>query len=348
MKKKKSEEANHTKLEIKGSRNTTVNTLYGPLNINRRYLCGKDSSIKPLIGKGSIFPLDERLGIDSLPYNSTCAVMSAIAFESVRASSFDDAQKRIENRLRDTFSTSFIWNITNYVGFIAVEDRNKRVGKLIKAFESGNPKSVFDLYNDVDIREFLYFMTDGLFLNTHPIDIHRIINQISTWRECKSGMVFDPCKLEKKQTGKNGEERYTIKGADYDAIIGSADEALFVFLDLMLRNGLKEDTTVILVSDGADWIQNINEKILKPLGVHVIAINDLYHTKQNIGLFCKYVNEKIEGKEKGYENTLPLDANLISKLVENGEIDEALVILRPHESLKAKNLVNAYSYINDL
>ena len=151
----------------------------------------------------------------------------------------------------------------------------------------------------------------------------------------------------KKQTGKNGEERYTIKGADYDAIIGSANEALFVFLDLMLRNGLKEDTTVILVSDGADWIQEINKKILKPLGVHVIAINDLYHTKQNIGLFCKYVNEKIEGKEKGYENTLPLDANLISKLVENGEIDEALVILRLHESLKAKNLVNAYSYIND-
>ena len=274
--------------------------------------------------------------------------MSEIARETVRAHSYGEASEQLEVFLRDTYSPSYIWEITNFVGFILINERDKRISKLRDLYKANFSKSeVFTLYKSGFQADKLYSLIDGSFLNTRPDDINVVLKNMSNWRECKAAMVFAPQDLVMRKPGKHGEERYSIKKSDYDAFIGKADDFKFIFLDLLLRNGLCEDTTVILLSDGADWIQRIAEEMLKPLGIKIIPINDLYHTKENIGKFCQYVNDQISKNAEGFQELNQLDADYIISLVENGKAEIAINELEPYRNISVKGLVNAYTYIND-
>ena len=356
----------------KGLRKTYVITQHGLLEYTRTALCGKFSSLKDMIGSSYVFPKDILLKTDNLPYHMTCERMLHSTLEAIRARSFEEASLRLIENLHYSSSISHIWKIANYIGFIVLQERNKRTRILADAFANGTlPEAIDKYYSHVEQVPELYSLVDGSMVDTRPDCPKEAKENESNWRECKMAMAFRPSDLKLRKSGENGEERFTIEKASYDAFIGSVEDFKFIWLDLLLRNGVKPGTTVVHLSDGADWIYRMAHDLLEPLGVKLIAINDLFHTKENIGTFCKYVNDKISDCKKRYSNpemlkglekcehnntddllfynSSYLSADNIIFLVEEGNIEEALSLLEPFKDLKVskQGVVNAYKYIDE-
>lgn len=324
-------------------------------------MCGKNQSLKSIINTGTIYPLDNALGVETLPYEVTCDVLLRITREAVRSHSYKEAQLRLSEILPFAPSSSYIWEISNFIGYIALLEREKRIEKLKQALETGNLSQIASLsYPDIKSPDVIYACVDGSFLNTRPDELKAMQENISNWKECKMAMIFSPEDLIMRSPGKNGEERYTIGKSDYDAFIGSFDKFKFILLDLLIRNGVTRNTTIVLLSDGADWIYSIATELAKAIGAEIVPINDLFHTKQNIGAFCQYINERIKNSQKNpnhisdeeiklFKEAELLDANKIIELIENGNIACALNILEPFKDIKASKsgVVNAYKYIDE-
>ena len=324
-------------------------------------MCGRNLSLKNVINAGTIYPLDNVLGIETLPYEVTCDVLLRITREAVRSHSYKEAQLRLSEILPFTPSCSYIWEISNFIGYIALQEQEKRIEKLKHALEIGTLSQIASLaYPDIKSPNVIYACVDGSYLNTRPDELKAMQENISNWKECKMAMVFSPEDLIKRKPGRNGEERYTIGKSDYDAFIGSFDIFKFILLDLLIRNGVTKNTTIVLLSDGADWIYTIVTDLARAIGAEIVPINDLFHTKQNIGAFCQYINDRIKNSQKNpdhinseesklFKETELLDANKIIELVENGNIACALKILEPFKDIKTSKsgVVNAYNYINE-
>ena len=237
--------------------------------------------------------------------------MLEIARTAIQAHSFEEAADYLFEKLHYQFSQSFVWKITNFVGFVILDERNRRINRLVEAIMSGDLNDIIPaLYPNCKKVDILYSLIDGSFVNTRSTTASKNFENTSNWRECKMCMTFRPEDLIKRHTKKSTEERYTIGKSDYAAYIGRKDDFKYVFLDLMLQNGTRKGSTVVLISDGADWIYNMVLDMLKPIGVTIVAINDLFHTKQNIGKFCQSVNDV--AKARGEEPLLSAD-NLIAQ-----------------------------------
>jgi hypothetical protein len=113
----------------------------------------------------------------------------------------------------------------------------------------------------------IYFLADGAMLNTRS----------NGWKENKLGMVFSEENMEK--TGSGEKERIRIRRKDFITSFAEGLQPVKKLLRLLAaRNGAFQAREVVVVSDGAPWIENTFAEMFKEL-THIL---DWYHAVEHL------------------------------------------------------------------
>lgn len=306
-----------------------MTTLYGDIEFSRTQLVPADKdSLKKLItltGNKSVYPLDCYLGIDNLPFKITTKMMTAITKEAVRAASYERAAEVIRQHYNVDISDDTVRNVTDFVGGIVFQDDKQRAQTALNNHsEKIDKRTIHKRQSDI-----LYIEMDGAMVNT------RIQVDGTSWRECKIAIAFLSEDL-KSWTTKSGETRRQIVDKRLIGYIGNCHDFLPYVLALAERYEYKLRNQIVVVSDGADWIQKLVGKAF-PNAIHVL---DLSHVKEHIGTFGHYLYKDESDARIWIDN--------IIDLVEDGRIEEVLTKLEPHKNIKCPpNVLNLYTYIDN-
>lgn len=318
-------------LENRGKRERIIRTLHGLLSIRRTVLrpLNETSRAKLLKEEGtkSIVPIDELLRIDRLPFRITISMMMEIAEEAVIMNSYEAVEKRYREKKGIDISDDLIREIVDFVGERVVEDNRKKADsarlcqrnicgeKCAKHAEKG----------------ILFMETDGASVCTRGED-----GKGTFWHENKLGMVFNSSDIH-FWTDRSGKQQHRILKREFVNYLGSASEFKYYFLDLALRYGVYERNEVVLISDGALWIQSMASELF-PDAVHII---DLFHLKENVGEYAKYIIG--ENSDQYHPWT-----NRICNSLEEGNWKDVLKELKQYENRHLpQGVPNLYSYIEN-
>lgn len=302
-------------------------TTQGLLTINRTILRPADEkSMAQLYEETNaqcVVPMDIELGIDTLPFKMTRAMMCEVAFWAQNQSSYKSAETILKKTNGDGVTAATIRLVTDCIGKIVFDadtnEANMRYKQLINMDYTKEKKGI------------LYIQTDGAALNTRVKD-----NNGSTWRENKLGMVFSSDNIQ-TTINKKGEKVSIIRKKEYTSYVGSVDEFKKYLFACAVRNGYGRYQTTVIISDGATWIRNMSDELFPD----AVQILDLYHLCENIYEYAKSVFKNDEAKY------IPWAESLI-KQFKNSETSEALAKIKPYSKRKLpKNVVNLYTYVQN-
>lgn len=274
----------------------------------------------------SIAPVDCVLGIDILPFKVSCKMMCAAAKEAVRARSYSDAKNNIAEKYHINLSAAQIEKITDYIGNLVFDDQ-VRLAK--EAEKSAGIK--------VDKRRRRRRNNDILYLEIDGAMIHiRDKQGEDGWMESKHAIAFHSADIQYYESAKNGEINHRILKRDFIGYIGTADEFKYHFLSLAKQNQSDVCSEVVIISDGASWIQTIAKELF-PNATHIL---DLYHAKENAGKFANAVKEG-EADKKAF-------ADYLCELIDSGEIDTMLQELEAYKDTRLPvGILNFYTYVKN-
>jgi hypothetical protein len=175
---------------------------------------------------------------------------------------------------------------------------------------------------ELPISNRVYVEIDGSMLNTTE----------EGWKEYKLIMYFDESGIKNA-----GENRQTLKKKEFVGSLGEGVENLKNQLKKsMIESGKFSAYEIILISDGAVWIENIFQELFP----NALMILDLYHAKEHIWDCAKEIFKESDKIESW--------ANYYCTLIEYGDVDYLLKNLE-NKIKKTKNqtpLRNLYSYFN--
>lgn len=272
----------------------------------------------------SIFPLDCALGVDKLPFKISCQMMCAIAKEAVRARSYSDASINIAEKFHVQMSSVQVEKVTDFIGAIVYK---------AQLCEAENAKNLQSQKVDGRLRrrrknDILYLEIDGAMVHV------RDKKSGDGWMESKHAIAFNSSNIHYYHSHDGQISGHRIMSRDFTGYIGSADDFKYHFYALAKRNESDYCSELVVISDGALWIQEIVRELL-PKATHIL---DLYHAKENAGKFAQAVKRgKLQKKEF---------ADKLCNLIEEGNIEELLKELLPYkdESLQP-GIPNFYKYV---
>ena len=316
-------------LKNKGYSTRNIITLYGKIPYSRTLLAPADSSsaeaLKELQDGKYVSPLDEYLGVDQLPFKITVRMMSAIAKEAIRASSYQRAADIIREHYGVEISTATVRLVTDYVGSVIFNDDKSRAEEAENSLTLKIDRRKKHRRND----DILYIEMDGALVNT------RVQKEGTSWMECKIGLAFHSNDI-RSWTTKKGETRRQITKKRLVGYIGNYNVFKYHLLALARRYEYQFCTQIVVISDGAGWIQTLVSSLF-PEAVHIL---DLSHVKEHIGDFGKWIMKDEEEASEWIEN--------ITALIEDSRTDEVLDILEEYRGIKCpQNILNLHTYISN-
>lgn len=307
----------------------TLLTVYGYIRYTRTVLRprGKEqiALLKEMTGGKSVVPLDIALGVDRLPFTITTKMMLKIVRDAIEAKSYGDVEKRYKEEYGIEISDDQIRLVVDYVGkkVYAADQEMAR-----NAEEELRKNIQLNKLNREEIGV-LYLEMDGAMVNTRGVE-----NE-SCWREVKTAMTFNSQYIHYWNNRKTGEICSKIEKKDFVSFIGNCHEFRSHVIALLQRNRAYEAEEVVVITDGADWIS----KLVNDICPHAIHILDLYHLKENVWKFAKFIYHNDTAKYTPW-------ANRICDLLEAGKWD---IVLHEIEEYKEKptpdGTVNLYTYI---
>ncbi|MBR1685717.1 MAG: hypothetical protein IJ708_11325 [Clostridia bacterium] len=290
-----------------------------------------EESAKKLLEEGvrAIYPKDCALGVDKLPFKATYLMMSAIAREGIRALSYEKAALEIQEKYHANVSSVHVEKITDYVGQVVMSYAAEEAEKAKAVFQKGFDKRKRHR-RDNDI---LYLELDGAMV--HLRDKPDKDKAKPGWGESKHAIAFHSRNLLYRHRGEDNESHEILK-RDLTGYIGSAEEFENYFLALALRNHVESCSEVVVLSDGALWIQRFIEKYL-PFATFIL---DKYHNKENAG---KWANAVVKGKNQKKEL-----ADLLCDLIDKGDVQGLLSIAEKYKDKPLPpGIPNYYTYVKN-
>ena len=245
--------------------------------------------------KKKIFPLDEELGLDRLPFKISISAMLEIAYWVQLIPSYDGAKKAMQRNTMINVNEDTMRSVANHIGSLVFEAEKANAKAAWDMFETGRlnfpkEKRNYDLYLEVD----------GAMIHTRKPrngnnpEIELVEGEHkSLWMENKLGMAFSSDDFE-WWPDKNGGKQHRIGKREYISILGGVEEFKKHFLALALQNGYGTYKRTILISDGATWIRNMKEELFPD----AYQILDFYHLRENITTFAKDIFDFDESKYK--------------------------------------------------
>ena len=263
-------------------------------------------------------PFDEVLGIADLEHKMTKNFTVEVAYYGQGQSSFTHASDMIKRATHMDVSKETVRKITEDIGSRVFEADEIKASHTLEHMDeietSNNPKGT------------IFVLMDGAAVNTRVQDENG-----STWRENKTVMVFRDKDMIKRANG----DHIIIK-KEYMPFIGSADEFKKFVLDAAVRAGYGKAANIVIIADGATWIRNLCADIF-PDGIQIL---DLYHLKENIYSYGKYI---FQDDPKQY---IPWSEQVIDK-IELGYVDEALTLIPELPDKAPAGVVNLRTYIEN-
>ena len=313
----------------KGREERKLLTLYGTVHYQRTLLTPKNAEFRKILmnceHKRAIFPLDSYLHVDCLPFKITVKMMTAIAKEATRASSYQRAVDVINEHYGVCISKDTVRSVTDFVGAAVFKDDIRRAEEAKASL--ANPFDKRKKHRKPD--DILYIEMDGAMLNT------RIEKEGSSWMECKIGLVFHSGDL-KCWVTKQGQIRREITKKRLVGYIGSCQTFKYHILALAELYDYRCCAKIVVISDGAEWIHRLVKEIF-PDATHIL---DLSHVKERISAYGKWLKGDCEEALNWIKTT--------SEKVEEGEIDSVLTELEPYKDAKCpENVLNLYTYISN-
>lgn len=275
-------------------------------------------------GRRCVFPLDMEMGIDSLPFKMTVSMMLEVAYQAVRASSYQDAEEALEHNYGLRIGDDTVRNVTNLIGEIVFKEDCRAADECMRRYEKAGLTFTGKRAGT------LYIMADGAAVNTRQKG-----NDGSGWRENKLGLVFGSDHVY-HWTSARGTREHRILKREYTSLIGTAEEFRKHLFALAARNGYGEYGHTVILSDGATWIRNMKEELFPDAQ----QILDLFHAKENVHRFSRLIFRG-EAEAEAW-------AKDICTRLEDGGWQDILRELKAYEGTKVPDgYVNLYTYLSN-
>lgn len=270
----------------------------------------------------AVVPLDYYLGISKLPFKMTAEVMLECAYWAQDQISFQRAEEKFQ-RTRGLFvNDDTLRLVSNFVG------REVFLADCRKAADIWSRFCTRPFVFDRKKKGVLYIETDGSAVNTRHKD-----ESGSTWRENRLAIFFSSDNIFTRKQ-KDGEIYRRILKREYISYIGGVSEFKKHVLAGALRNGYGEYETLVVLSDGAEWISNMSEELFGADAIHIL---DFFHLSENVYSYAKAKYGMDETKYRPWSEK-------VCALLKAGEWQCVLKDLDPEE--KYPNTVNLYHYID--
>ena len=250
---------------------------------------------KRIFGGTSVYPMDIYMGIENLPFKVTVDAALRIARYGATSTSYMEAVSRLKETFGYSLSDNQVREITDYIGdIILAEDIRQKEERLASyhpkamriARRGRRPKDGFVLYCEVD----------GAMFNTRrskeETESLRKAGK-SNWMENKLGVVFRSDEL--VDTGEKDDDGNSIMRLGRREYVGTTqgvEEFRERLASTLLKNGMKEASAVVLISDGAPWIRRTREQYFP----NATQILDLFHLKENVMKFAQYLFDNDKSK----------------------------------------------------
>jgi hypothetical protein len=235
--------------------------------------------LKEMGVSGYVYPLDEALGLTSLPFKLTVGAMLEVAKESTRCESYEDAESILLEKIGVKINDDTMRQVTNTIGSIVYNNDVNAAEKLWK--EMGKIRSSKFKSNHT-----LYLEVDGAMLPTRQENIKG-----SVYKENKLGMAFSTDNIYWWKD-KNGDRQHRILKKEFTSLIGDSDSFTKLMLLLAIKNGYGNYKNTVLISDGATWIRSMKDFIFPDAQ----QILDFYHLKEHITNYFKKIYNFNENK----------------------------------------------------
>ncbi|MDR0571457.1 MAG: hypothetical protein LBG48_01245, partial [Rickettsiales bacterium] len=239
------------------------------------------AALKAFGVNGYVYPLDEALGINQLPYNVTLAAMLEVCRVATKGESFEDAENELKKYTKILINDDTMRRITNIIGSIVFENDKIDAEKAWAQFNSANL-----VFSGKKINHTLYFEVDGAMLPTRQDN-----KKGSVYKENKLGMAFSSDNIH-TWVDKHGKRQRQITRRRYTSYIGDSDFFSKLMLSLALKSGYGEYVNTVLLSDGATWIRNMKDSIFP----EAQQILDFYHLKEHVSDYAKLLFDSNEEK----------------------------------------------------
>lgn len=292
------------------TRRITITTMYGPLTFERPYwYCRKC--------KYGECPDDSDYGIDSLDHRMTRTVKLEAVYFAQNQLSFDRAAEVINRVYKIAINRETIREIAEDIGTKVFKNDEMKAGQLLA--------NIQNIEADEKTAGVVYVMPDGAAVNTRIEDENG-----STWRENKTVIAFSS-----KDIIKRKDEGNIIVRKEIAPLIGTSEELKKFALSVAVNAGYGRYNETVVIGDGASWIRNMAAEIFPD----AVQILDLYHLKENIYKFAKYILNDNAQMVKWAET-------VISKIEDYYAVDEAISMIPAIENLP-DNIPNLRVYIEN-
>jgi ribosomal protein L37E len=298
-------------LIIDKSRTKEIITLNGKVKIEREYWYCRDCGHNE-------YPREKELKIERLKNKITKSMQVEIAFFAQNQMSFERASEMLEKVYKIPINKETMREISERIGTEIFEEDTERAEAAIE--------NMAEIERGQNREETIYMEMDGATVNTRIED-----KDGSTWRENKTAMVFsDKHIIERKDSGN------IITQKEYVPLIGSSEEFKKYVYDVAVRAGYPEAKHMVIIADGAAWIRNMCEELFPD----AVQILDLYHLKENIYSYAKYLYGTDKAGYTAWAETM------IDKIENKSDIDGALALIPQVEKLPS-GVVNLRVYIEN-
>jgi hypothetical protein len=322
-----------------------IMTLLGPITYLRMALIPSSPEdrrrLLELTGKKMVFPLDETLGIDRLPFKISVEGMLEIAHWIQEIPSYKAATRAINRNTAIQVKEDTVRAVANHVGSLVFEAEKARSDKIWGESQSGRmsfpaKKKDYDFYLEVD----------GAMIHTRRMPGEAIPSETeaegdeggeeakSVWMENKLGMVFNSTDF-RTWVDVRGERKFSIGVREYIPLIGPVIEFKKLFFAMAIRNNYGHYANTILISDGSTWIKNMKHEIF-PDAHHILG---LFHLCEKVSRFSKELYNNVGELYK------PWSAEICTLLKESKSMEVLKIISKLGKKLLSRTTTNLVRYI---
>lgn len=292
-------------------------------------------ALRESTGSAYVFPLDEHLGLDRLPFRITCSMALRLAKISASSQSYEAARAEVLEYLGVEVSCGTLRRVTNHIGDIVLAHDLEEAAAAASAHDPSAmragrvrgriPKDALNVY----------LMMDGAMFNS--VDRSRGKGS-GAWRESKLAVAFRSDDLVVTR-GPDGKEACRIGRREYASSVDGVETFRRLVLALARRNGLAEAHNVVIVGDGARWIRNTRDELFPS----AVLILDLYHLKERVGEFARFLfpNDSAAASAWAREKGAMLEEGRWREFL---RLDEVAPYARRDTP---EGVVNIYRYVHD-
>ena len=289
-----------SKLNSKGLKERTINSLIGKLTWKRRVLrCPKGCEI------GQIAPFDEKLNIK--PYQKYSSEVIKMACLLAIFVPYQIAAKILKQLTGVSICTNTIWNWVQNKG----EEINTKVQEELKLLESGQTLEPEEIDPEISSLP-MVIGADGVFVPFRPET--NSPEGKTVWYEVKVGIIG---RIAKRLNSK-GKEVSFIARKRLVAILGDICKFKPLLMLLSVKEGIKTARQVVWLSDGGKGFWGAYKELFSKTAQGIL---DFYHASQNI---WKAAKAWLDGRTKMAQDWF----SGARKKLKNGKASEIIEELR--------------------